>query len=82
VRVVTFDGVELTLEFATLDDQHWLRVDAAALEQPSSKPRACRRAGRRTLLRKPQRSPRPSRRIHPRSGWKASKPAPMGGPIR
>jgi hypothetical protein len=36
VRVVTFDGVELTLEFATLDDQHWLRVDAAALEQPAS----------------------------------------------
>jgi hypothetical protein len=36
VRVVTFDGVELTLELATLDDQHWLRVDAAALEQPES----------------------------------------------
>jgi hypothetical protein len=36
VRVATFDGVELTLELATLDDQHWLRVDAAALKQPAS----------------------------------------------
>jgi hypothetical protein len=34
VRAVTFDGVELTLQLATLDDQHWLRVDAVALEQP------------------------------------------------
>jgi Domain of unknown function (DUF4340) len=30
VRVVTFDGVELVLQFATLDDQHWLRIDTAA----------------------------------------------------
>jgi hypothetical protein len=34
VRVETFDGVELRLELATLADQHWLRLDAAALEQP------------------------------------------------
>jgi hypothetical protein len=34
VRAVTFDGVELTLQLATLDDQHWLRVDAATLNQP------------------------------------------------
>jgi Domain of unknown function (DUF4340) len=30
VRVATFDGLELTLQLATLDDQHWLRVDAAS----------------------------------------------------
>ena len=36
VRVATFDGLELTLQLATLDDQHWLRVDAAgaAPDQP------------------------------------------------
>jgi hypothetical protein len=38
VRALTFDGVELTLELATLDDRHWLRVDAAALDQPESEP--------------------------------------------
>ncbi|MGH6921024.1 MAG: DUF4340 domain-containing protein [Geminicoccaceae bacterium] len=36
VRIATFDGVELTLRLAALDDQHWLRVDAAALEPPGS----------------------------------------------
>jgi hypothetical protein len=36
VRVATFDGVELTLQLAKLDDQNWLRVDAAsaATDQP------------------------------------------------
>jgi Domain of unknown function (DUF4340) len=36
VRVATFDGLELTLQLATLNDQHWLRVDAAsaAPDQP------------------------------------------------
>jgi Domain of unknown function (DUF4340) len=36
VRVATFDGLELTLQLATVDDQHWLRVDAAgaAPDQP------------------------------------------------
>jgi Domain of unknown function (DUF4340) len=36
VRVATFDGLELTLQLATVNDQHWLRVDAAgaAPDQP------------------------------------------------
>ncbi len=38
VRVVTFDGVELTLALATLDDRHWLAVDAAALDRPVAEP--------------------------------------------
>jgi hypothetical protein len=29
VTVMTFDGVEITLRLASLDDQHWLQVDAA-----------------------------------------------------
>ena len=36
VRVVTFDGIELRLDLATLDNQHWLRLDAAVLEQPDA----------------------------------------------
>jgi hypothetical protein len=38
VRVATFDGVELTLQLATLHDQHWLRFDAvsAAPDQPEN----------------------------------------------
>lgn len=35
VRVVTFDGVELTLRLAALDDQRWLQVDSATtLDRP------------------------------------------------
>jgi Domain of unknown function (DUF4340) len=35
VRALTFDGLELTLQLATLDGQHWLRVDGVtALDQP------------------------------------------------
>lgn len=33
VRVATFDGIDLTLRLATLDDQHWLQLDAAPGEQ-------------------------------------------------
>jgi Domain of unknown function (DUF4340) len=38
VKAVTFDGVEVTLRLASLDDQHWLRIDAAAgaSEQPEA----------------------------------------------
>jgi hypothetical protein len=38
VRVATFDGLELTLQLAKLDDQHWLRVDtaSAAPDQPAN----------------------------------------------
>jgi Domain of unknown function (DUF4340) len=38
VRVATFDGLELTLQLAKLDDQNWLRVDAAsaAPDQPEN----------------------------------------------
>ena len=37
-RAVTFDGVGLTLDLASLDGQHWLAVDAAALDPPGAEP--------------------------------------------
>jgi hypothetical protein len=38
VKVVTFDGVEVTLRLASLDDQHWLQVDAATAARDDLKP--------------------------------------------
>jgi hypothetical protein len=38
VKAVTFDGVEVTLHLASLDDQHWLQVDAATLAREGLTP--------------------------------------------
>jgi hypothetical protein len=38
VKAVTFDGVEITLRLASLDDQHWLQVDAATAPREGLKP--------------------------------------------
>ena len=55
VRVATFDGLELTLQLATVNDQHWLRVDAAGAapdqpqgEQPPVEGQAEEQAGQQT----------------------------------
>jgi hypothetical protein len=38
VRVVTFDGVELMLDLATVDDRHWLMVGARPADEQADAP--------------------------------------------